>query len=691
MRYVLILLLLLTSLAHGQQTEVVDFIELQAVVTPDASEESIKGSVAVKFEILKPTSQIFLDAVDMSITEVVLKEGTGPSEVKIEAISEENKIQFKADFRAGEVYTISFKYNAKPKQTLYFVGDQIWTQGQGKYTSHWLPSLDDMNDKMVFDLGIVAPKEKTVIANGLKLSVEPQGADRLWQFDMVKPMPSYLVAMAIGDYQKSSFYTASDVKIELYMANDDKEKAESTYRYTKDIFEFLENEIGIPYPWQDYKQVPVRDFLYAGMENTAATFFSEAFVVDSTGFNDRSYTAVNAHELAHQWFGNLVTETESTHHWLHEGFATYYALLAEREIYGADHYYWKLFNSAEQLQSLSDEGKGESLLDGKASSLTFYEKGAWALHMLRETIGDVAFRTAVKNYLEKYAFKNVTTQDFLTEVQAATTVDISGWKQDWLEQTAFKAEQAYESLKRSDFMLRYFQLVSLREQPIESKVALLRAAIISDSDFLGQEAVFQLDGSYLNTDALQLLKLALKDGNLYTRQAIALSPNMPIAELQPQYEQLLLDASYITQEAMLYNLFVAFPQKRSTYLDKMADVVGFQNKNVRQLWLVLALADPVYKPFQKENFRNELLSYTSPDYSFEVREVALGYVNELNLWDLKSLRNLVNACVHHTWRFRSNARSIMDLVLQKPEWVGALKSIEAELPEKELNYLKSKW
>lgn len=155
------------------------------------------------------------------------------------------------------------------------------------------------------------------------------------------------------------------------------------------------------YPWQNYKQVPVKDFLYAGMENTTLTVFSEAFVVDSIGFNDRNYVNVNAHEMAHQWFGNLVTETEGTHHWLHEGFASYYALLAEKEIFGSDYYYWKLYNTAEQLKQLSDEGKGESVVNPNASSLTFYEKGAWALHILKELIGEEAFKSAVKKLFAK--------------------------------------------------------------------------------------------------------------------------------------------------------------------------------------------------------------------------------------------------------------------------------------------------
>ena len=91
----------------------------------------------------------------------------------------------------------------------------------------------------------------------------------------------------------------------------------------------LKKEIGVKYPWGNYKQVPVRDFLYAGMENTSATTFSSRYVVDAVGFNDRKYTNVNAHELAHQWFGDLVTAESSKHHWLQEGFATYYALFGD--------------------------------------------------------------------------------------------------------------------------------------------------------------------------------------------------------------------------------------------------------------------------------------------------------------------------------------------------------------------------
>ena len=181
-------------------------------------------------------------------------------------------------------------------------------------------------------------------------------------------MSSYLVALAVGKYEKEEIASSSGVPIELYYYPGDDRKAEPTYRHTQQIFEFLEKEIGVAYPWQNYKQIPVRNFLYAGMENTGTTIFSDLFVVDSTAFKDRNYVNVNAHELAHQWFGDLVTVASGEHHWLQEGFSTYYALLAERAIFGEDYYYWKLFESAEELKELSDSGKGEALINSKASS-----------------------------------------------------------------------------------------------------------------------------------------------------------------------------------------------------------------------------------------------------------------------------------------------------------------------------------
>lgn len=649
---------LLSTFSFAQQTQVVDFNKISATVKPIVASEVVRGSIHVVFTTKKDTDSIYLDAINMKISETDFKMGN--------VSTTDDKIWFTRKFQKGKIYTAFFQYETTPKQTLYFTENQIWTQGQGKYTSHWLPSLDDMNDKIEFDLTIIAPNNKQAIANGSLKNVESLGDATRFTFDMQKPMSSYLVAFAIGDFQKKELISKSGIPIELYLSTKDTVNFEPTYRHTKEIFDFLEAEIGVPYPWQNYKQVPVRDFLYAGMENTTCTIFSEAFVVDDIGFNDRNYINVNAHELAHQWFGNLVTETSGTHHWLQEGFATYFALLAEREIFGDEYYYWKLYQSAEQLKALSDEGKGQSLLDPKASSLIFYEKGAWALHLLKEKIGEEAFKNAVSSYLKKYKYKNVATEDFLNQVKAVTEIDISAWEKDWLQQTAFKAEQAFNSLVKSPFINKYFEVARLANIQLEEKKIPLITALTFPNDYIGQESISQLLGEPFE-QTIPLYRQGFESNNLFVRQAIALSvTEIPIA-LKPEFESLLNDNSYVTQEAALYLLCLNFPENAATYLDKMDGMMGFQDKNIRQLWLALAILNKDYKPNDLKNHIDELVGYTSPDFSFEIRQKAFEYSNQLGLNNDAVVTNLVNASVHHNWRFRSASRALLEEVLKQPE------------------------
>src|SRR5690606_31200764 len=268
----------------AQQTDVVDFLSIRAYFEADNPSKSVNGDFDIDFKILKKTDSIYLDAVNAEIYKI------DHDNFKITA--SEKKIWIVGNFEVEKDYTIGFSYKMNPTQGLYYFDDQIWTQGQGKYTSNWLPSIDDVNDKIKFNLTIVAPLGKTIISNG-KFSEFERLDKTFWSsFHMKNPMSSYLVAFAIGDFSKKELVSNSGIPIELYYKTSDSLKVEPTYRYSKQLFDFLETEIGVAYPWQNYKQVPVRDFLYAGMENTTATFFSEAFVVDSIGFNDRNYINV---------------------------------------------------------------------------------------------------------------------------------------------------------------------------------------------------------------------------------------------------------------------------------------------------------------------------------------------------------------------------------------------------------------
>ncbi|WP_342663348.1 M1 family metallopeptidase [Flavobacterium filum] len=557
---------------------------------------------------------------------------------------------------------LTFTYKASPKQTLYFIGEaenlQIWTQGQGKYTSHWLPSFDDVNEKLIFNLSIQFDSSFEVLSNG-KLkndNINSNNNGKTWHYQMTQPMSSYLVMMAIGKFTKQATKTKSGTPLEIYLDEKDADKIETTYKYTTQIFDFFEREIGVKYPWEIYRQVPVRDFLYSGMENTTSTIFAQDFVVDKIGFNDKTYINVNAHELAHQWFGNLITAQSGKHHWLQEGFATYYALLAEKELFGDDHFNWELYEMAERLQKAS-KSDTIPLLNEKASSLTFYQKGAWALHFLREQIGPENFQKAVTTYLKKYRFKNVNTDDFLNEVKAVSTFDTENFKRIWLQNPGFEVNQALMLLRKNAFMKSYLELVDLQNQPFAEKKILFENILKTETFYpLKEEVVFQL-AEVPFEEKEPLLQLAMNTKNLKVRQAIArIMVEIPIA-FQANYETLLNDESYITQEIALGTLWRLFPEKQTTYLNQSKEWVGFNDKNLRILWLTLALMTENYENTNKVNFYDELLDYSSSKYESSIRQNALTNLLFLNPNDQNILRNLVNAITHHKWQFTLFARN----------------------------------
>src|SRR5690606_8276634 len=127
---------------------------------------------------------------------------------------------------------------------------QVWTQGQGKYSSYWLPSFDDMNEKIVFDIHVTAPEEFVVLANGKLKQKQKIGSDILWEYDMKKPMSSYLLALAIGDFDFVQSQSKSGIKIKNYFNPIDADRVEPTFRHTAEIMNFYEDEIGVDYPWQ---------------------------------------------------------------------------------------------------------------------------------------------------------------------------------------------------------------------------------------------------------------------------------------------------------------------------------------------------------------------------------------------------------------------------------------------------------
>lgn len=568
----------------------------------------------------------------------------------------------------------------------HFEDLQIWTQGQGKYTSHWFPSFDDVNEKVIFSLSIAFHKDYTVLSNGNLIQKTAQSEQNLWEYKMYQPMSSYLLMLAIGRFEKMSFTSASGIPNDLLYHIADKDKAEVTYRYSKEIFDYLEKEIGVAYPWKLYRQVPVWDFMYGGMENTTATIFSQSYVVDSIGFNDRNYVNVNAHELAHQWFGNLITAKEGKHHWLQEGFATYYALLAEREIFGDDYFYWKLYENAQKIEQAA-ASETNPILNAKASTLSFYQKGAWALHAMREGMGADKFRLAVKNYLNKHAFGSVETEDLFREIRAVSNFDCEEFSKNWLETTIFQKEEVYRLLKKNSFIKDY---IALQEKPLDivkDKNKIIKILKGKAYHPIKELVVYQLAALPFEKRKF-VLETALQTNQVKVRQAVAATLHDIPESFRTTYESLLDDPSYINREIALFNLWTSFPVHRERYVKLSKNWIGFEGNNLEVLHHTLSFITTKSQEQQIKDYIT-LLNLSGTNYDAITRQNALENLMRLGINSDEVFKSLAYGTSHHSWKFAQYCKEQIQKLIEEPTHKKVFEEeVLPELPFKQKTILE---
>lgn len=425
--------MLCIGLFFGTNLSAQDFLSLHLKARFDTINESIDALVRHSLTQVNGGDELYLNAPQISIDSLRW------NGVDYDFRQNDTAIFIKVE-KALDTNILEIKYHAKPIKGLYFIGwqdesrrapRQIWTQGQGIDHRHWIPHHDKQTDKIVFSCDIEFASNYEVMANGKLDSVLTLPNTKRWFYSMEKPMSSYLIALVIGKYGLKQTQSFSDIKLSQYYYPE----RVSDYRYyyfqNEAIFNFLESEIGIPFPWQNYKQAPVQDFRHGAMENTTATIFGDFFLVDSLAFPDRNYTYVNAHELAHQWFGNLVTATSSKHHWLHEGYATYYQWLSEREIYGQDFFDWERHKAKELVFSATAAG-ALPLAHPQAGSERFYQKGAWLLYMLAQRMGEEKFRKANQLFLQKYAYAVADSDSLQIVMETVCACSLDDFFATWL-------------------------------------------------------------------------------------------------------------------------------------------------------------------------------------------------------------------------------------------------------------------
>lgn len=419
-----------------------DILHVKLDVTPDFAKRTITGTMAMRLKpIAFPLAKLELDAVDLDITKV---ESLGAVLAEREVTSDKLIITFADPIAPEAEVTITVHYTAQPHEGLYFrtpemgykPGDtQLWSQGEAEMHHHWFPSYDYPNERFTSEVICHAPKDMEVVSNGSLKSKTPEAGDRVaWHWLQDKPHVNYLIALACGYFYKIED-KAGAIPLAMLVPPSHKAQAANAFADTAKIIDFYQKEIGIPFAWDKYYQVYCLDFLFGGMENTSCTFEAASLLFNSDTEDLRSLHRLDAHETAHQWFGDLVTCRDWSHLWLNEGFATYYTILYEEQKLGRDAMLYSLWLEADEVFQSKDDrpivwrdyGDPIDQFDSRA-----YPKGGWVLHMLRSQLGPDLFRRCIKTYLERHRNGIVGTDDLQDVIEELSGLSFDQFFDQWL-------------------------------------------------------------------------------------------------------------------------------------------------------------------------------------------------------------------------------------------------------------------
>ncbi|MCB1278506.1 M1 family metallopeptidase [Prosthecobacter sp.] len=419
-----------------------DILHLKLDVTPDFAKRTIAGTATIRFKpIALPLTTLELDAVDLKISKITAE---GASVAEHEVTNDKLIITFAKAVAPEEEAAVAVTYSAQPEHGLYFrtpemgykEGDtQVWSQGEAELHRFWFPSYDYPNERFTSEVICHAPKGMEVVSNGTLKSQTPEAGDRVaWRWLQDKPHVNYLIAMACGYFHKLED-KAGKLPLALLVPPSHAAQAANAFTDTRKIIEFYQKEIGVPFAWDKYYQVYCLDFLAGGMENTSCTFEAADMLFNSDMEQLRSLHGLDAHETAHQWFGDLVTCRDWSHLWLNEGFASYYTILYEEQKLGLDAMNHSLWHEAQQVFQSNDTrpivwrdyGDPMQQFDSRA-----YPKGAWVLHMLRSQLGADLYRKCIQTYLQRHRNGIVRTEDLQDVIEEVSGLSFDQFFDQWL-------------------------------------------------------------------------------------------------------------------------------------------------------------------------------------------------------------------------------------------------------------------
>ncbi|MGK2964503.1 MAG: M1 family aminopeptidase [Tepidiformaceae bacterium] len=349
--------------------------------------------------------------------------------------------------KRGVEFRIAIAYRATPRLGLYFTGPdegypdkpvQVWSQGQDEDSRYWFPCFDYTGEKQSSEVIVAVPGHWYALSNG-RLLQDKKNRDgtRTFHWFQERPHSNYLITLAAGELDRIDASTPK-LTIDYFVEPAARSSGELTFKNTPRMIELFERLTGVAYPWAKYSQVVVRDFIFGGMENTSATTMTENILLDRKGARDYSSDDLISHELAHMWWGDLLTCRDWSHGWLNEGFATYFELLWEENANGIDEYRQAVIRDSDIYFAEAETRYRRPIVSNTYNQPIdifdrhLYEKGGLVLHTLRGVLGDDQFFRSIQRYCRDNQERSVITQDLVDAIEAETGRNLEWFFDQWV-------------------------------------------------------------------------------------------------------------------------------------------------------------------------------------------------------------------------------------------------------------------
>ena len=423
----------------------IDVQHLALDVTPNFRTRTVAGTCRIQFTpIAKPLAELTLDAVDLTVEDIHVE---GATLADRQSTEEKLILTFAQPVAPGTAASVTVRYRAQPERGLYFrtpemgypaTDEQVWSQGEAEQHRFWFPCYDYPNERFTSEITCHVPEGMEVVSNGSLLGKDRDAAGLVaWHWKQAQPHVNYLIALAAGRFHRIDD-KIGNLPLAMLVPASRAPQAAAAFTDTRAVIDFFQREIGVPFPWDKYYQVYCHDFVAGGMENTSCSFMAESLLFADDTEQLHTVRGLDAHEAAHQWFGDLVTCRDWAHLWLNEGFASYYTCLFEGEKLGPDGLKISLWKEAQRVLGAVAGGDTKPIVWRDYTDPMFqfdyraYPKGAWVLHMLRSQLGADLYRKAIKSYLESHRGGIVTTDDLQQALEDVTGLSFDRFFDQWV-------------------------------------------------------------------------------------------------------------------------------------------------------------------------------------------------------------------------------------------------------------------